>query len=160
MAYCLADGIYPNWAVFIKTLAQPRGNKQKNLQQYKKLCEKIAGVRRSPSPLEDFSCSVQAALTVGHGESYARLYNTPQYDLEENRTSDVDEHIYLFDESNENPVYELKVTRPVGFRPRSIGELMTRINSIENATKHVQLQADLIEHIWSCFGDETRINLE
>ncbi|OWY94341.1 hypothetical protein PHMEG_00035958 [Phytophthora megakarya] len=41
MAYCLADGIYPNWAVFIKTLAQPRGNKQKNLQQYKKLCEKM-----------------------------------------------------------------------------------------------------------------------
>ncbi|KAJ8576761.1 hypothetical protein ON010_g2448 [Phytophthora cinnamomi] len=49
MAYCLADGIYPGWPVFIKSLPQPLGNKQKKFaerQEYeRKDVEPAFGVR-------------------------------------------------------------------------------------------------------------------
>ncbi|KAE8958517.1 hypothetical protein PR002_g30841 [Phytophthora rubi] len=156
MAYCLADGIYPDWAVFIKTLSQPRGNKQKKIaavqEALRKDVERAFGVLQARWRILAVPCKLHSRLDM---EKVMRaciiLHNMI---CEENRNSNVDEHNYLFDESDESSVYTLKVTRPAGFRPRSIGELTSRINAIESATKHAQLRADLIEHVWNCFGDE------
>ena len=39
-SYYLAAGIYPDWAVFVKTLSQPQGAKQKNFVMLQEACRK------------------------------------------------------------------------------------------------------------------------
>jgi hypothetical protein len=40
MGYYLADGIYPQWATFVKTISSPQGNKRKNFATAQKSARK------------------------------------------------------------------------------------------------------------------------
>jgi hypothetical protein len=40
MGYYLADGIYPSWATFVKTIPEPRGNKKKYFAKAQEACRK------------------------------------------------------------------------------------------------------------------------
>nr|BAD37986.1 ribosomal protein-like [Oryza sativa Japonica Group] len=40
MGYYLADGIYPSWATFVKTIPEPQGNKKKYFAKAREACRK------------------------------------------------------------------------------------------------------------------------
>jgi hypothetical protein len=40
MGYYPADGIYPSWATFVKTIPEPRGKKKKYFAKAQKACRK------------------------------------------------------------------------------------------------------------------------
>jgi len=40
MSYYLADGIYPSWATFVKTIPEPQGNKKKYFAKAQEACRK------------------------------------------------------------------------------------------------------------------------
>jgi hypothetical protein len=40
MGYYLADGIYPSWATFVKTIPEPQGNKRKYFAKTQEACRK------------------------------------------------------------------------------------------------------------------------
>ena len=40
MGYYLADGVYPSWATFVKTIPEPQGNKKKYFALAQKACRK------------------------------------------------------------------------------------------------------------------------
>lgn len=40
MGYYLADGIYPSWATFVKTIPEPQGNKKKYFAKAQEACRK------------------------------------------------------------------------------------------------------------------------
>ena len=40
MGYYLADGIYPSWETFVKTIPEPRGNKKKYFAKAQEACRK------------------------------------------------------------------------------------------------------------------------
>ena len=40
MGYYLADGIYPSWATFVKTIPEPQGNKNKYFAKAQEACRK------------------------------------------------------------------------------------------------------------------------
>uniref|UniRef100_A0A452Z6J0 Uncharacterized protein n=1 Tax=Aegilops tauschii subsp. strangulata TaxID=200361 RepID=A0A452Z6J0_AEGTS len=51
MGYYLANGIYPRWATFVKTISEPRGNKQSHFLTMKEEARK--DVERAFSVLQD-----------------------------------------------------------------------------------------------------------
>ena len=40
MGYYLADGIYPQWAAFVKTISEPHGNKQSHFATMREAARK------------------------------------------------------------------------------------------------------------------------
>jgi hypothetical protein len=40
MGYYLADGIYPSWATFVKTIPEPQGMKKKYFAEVQEACRK------------------------------------------------------------------------------------------------------------------------
>jgi len=46
MGYYLADGIYPSWATFVKTIQQPQGNKRKYFAKAQEACKQNEIVRK------------------------------------------------------------------------------------------------------------------
>jgi hypothetical protein len=59
MGYYLADGIYPSWATFVKTISEPQGNKKKYFTKTQGTCRK------------DVECSfdvLQSCFAIVHGQ--------------------------------------------------------------------------------------------
>ncbi|KAG7376593.1 hypothetical protein PHYPSEUDO_013115 [Phytophthora pseudosyringae] len=62
--------------------------------------------------------------------------------------------VFAYAGDEEEAAYKLRVSRPEGHRPISIGELMSRINAIENSSRHFMLQEDLVDEVWRRYGEE------
>ncbi|OWY95240.1 Nuclease HARBI1 [Phytophthora megakarya] len=156
MAYCLADGIYPDWPVFMKSLLQPRGNKQKKFaemqEKLRKDVERAFGVLQARWRILAVPCKLHSRLDMAKVmRACIVLHNMI---CEENRFSHVDENGYLFDDIENEHLYRLRVSRPTGLRPRSIGDITSQINAMENSASYFRLQKDIVEHIWRVFGED------
>ncbi|GMF55238.1 unnamed protein product [Phytophthora fragariaefolia] len=152
MAYCLAGEIYPDWAVFVKTLHQPRGNKQQifaqNQDELRKDVARAFGVLQARWRILAVPCKLFSRLDMNKVMRACIIMHNMI--CEENR-----HHGYLVNADGEDEAsYNLRVTRPEGHRPRCIGELMSRINAIANSSRHFMLQEALVEEVWRRFGEE------
>ncbi|XP_052181945.1 uncharacterized protein LOC127794738 [Diospyros lotus] len=149
MRYYLADGIYPSWRTFVKTISSPQGNKKKYFaaqQEYaRKDVERAFGVLQSrfaivrgPGHMWDVetlkfimaSCIILHNMIVEderdttHEDvdfNYDAVAATPTIDLSRNHTSEVMEFIQVH-------------------------------HQIRDKQTHVQLQNDLVEHLWELYG--------
>jgi hypothetical protein len=61
MSYYLADGIYPSWTTFLKTIHEPQGNKKKYFAKAQETCRKDA---------ERAFGVLQSRFTIVHGATH------------------------------------------------------------------------------------------
>ncbi|XP_052181987.1 uncharacterized protein LOC127794779 [Diospyros lotus] len=149
MGYYLADGIYPSWCTFVKTIPSPQGNKKKffaaQQESARKDVERAFGVLQSrfaivrgPGRMWDVetlkyimtSCIILHNMIVEDERdtiredvnfNYDAVAVTPTINLSRNRTSEVMEFIQVY-------------------------------HQIRDKQTHVQLQNDLVEHLWELNG--------
>ena len=148
MGYYLADGIYPKWATFVKTIPSPKGNKQihfaKSQESTRKDVERAFGV-------------LQARFAIVRGP--ARLWKLEV--LKDIMKACIILHNMIAeDERNANELdftYDTMDESPTAVViPERSSELLQFINTqhcIRDKEIHSKLQADLVEHQWNMHGN-------
>ncbi|XP_033134385.1 uncharacterized protein LOC108869686 [Brassica rapa] len=145
LAYYLTDGIYPEWATFIKSISLPQGEKDslfaKRQESARKDVERAFGVLqarfaviKNPSKLWSKSkiSKIMRACII--------LHNMIVED--EERTDTRDETFHDQDIS-----FCVKM-------PTELFDALDRRARVRDRPVHRQLKHDLIEHLWDKFGDE------
>lgn len=150
MGYYLADGIYPEWATFVKSIPLPQSAKDKLFAQHQEAARK------------DVECAFgilqKRWAIIRHS---ARLWDREQ--LEDIMMACIILHNMIVEDERDS--YQLRhddtyeegrSTRPItGLDHGPIHGFTTilEINeSIHDREAHKRLKADLVEHIWQKFG--------
>ena len=149
MGYYLANGIYPKWATFVKTITNPHGNKRKYFAEAQEAVRK--DVERAFGVL-------QARFAIVRGP--ARSWDKET--LREIMTACVIMHnMIVEDERNEEDDFHYEgigqlvrpTQREVRNRTHELHEFMQAHHNIRNMETHNQLKEDLIEHLWQRHAD-------
>jgi len=145
MGYYLADGIYPSWATFVKTIHAPQGNKRKNFaaaqESARKDVERAFGV-------------LQARFAIVRGP--ARLYQLELLKdimmaciILHNMIVEDERDMHLgADEFNYEQINDVPLEPPSHEVTNEVVEFMQNRHCIRDQETHLQLQLDLIEHLW------------
>lgn len=163
MGYYLADGIYPEWATFVKTIALPYSAKHKlfakKQEAARKDVERAFGVLqarfailRGPARFwnEETLTDIMYACIILHNMLVEDERDSYQVRFNDNEPYDIrseNEHYEQLGSSDtlegfaQGPVYEFS-------------RVLETNKAIHDREKHHQLKADLVEHIWQRFGEE------
>ncbi|XP_024177898.1 uncharacterized protein LOC112183795 [Rosa chinensis] len=164
MGYYLADGIYPTWATFVKTIPAPQGNKKKHFAKQqegaRKDVERAFGVLqarfaivRGPARLwnQETLKDIMTACIIMHNMIVEDERDDDHYirNIGRDRDSEIDQIIENYDivgePSNVLPSHE---------RTQTLMEFIDNHLRIKDGETHSRLQGDLIEHLWQLHGGE------
>ncbi|XP_012699996.1 uncharacterized protein LOC105913484 [Setaria italica] len=150
--YYLADGIYPEWAAFVKTISKPQTEKHKLYAQHqegaRKDVECAFGVLQSrfdivkrPARLwkRDDVVNIMQACIILHNmivEDEKELVKIP-LDLNDNPSATIVLPPEVRTSDDPNPCFV---------------EVLRRNKVIRARSTHKQLKNDLVEHIWQRYG--------
>ena len=158
MSYLLADGIYPEWAAFVKTIekSQRRDTKLFAAKQEgrRKDVERAFGVLQSRWHILSIPCRLWRVVDMNRiMKACIILHNMI---IEDKASVDHDEEQFWNDPNNHNQGFmpSFEVSRPINNRPRSLASLITTISQIQSQGIHNQLQHDLVQHIWRLHGTD------
>ncbi|GLT72463.1 hypothetical protein SLA2020_443970 [Shorea laevis] len=150
MGYYLADGIYPSWSTFVKTIHAPQGNKRKLFAKTQESTRK--DVERAFGVLQ-----ARFAIVRGPARSYSHgmlkeimmaciiLHNMIVED-ERHLYLRADDFVYdQMDESSHEPLSD--------DHAQELTDFIERHHRIRDRATHSQLQSDLIEHLWQLHSE-------
>ncbi|XP_038698026.1 uncharacterized protein LOC119995584 [Tripterygium wilfordii] len=149
IGYYLADGIYPSWSTFVKTIPAPQGNKRqffaKAQESARKDVERAFGV-------------LQSRFAIVRGPA---LYWEIDTLLDIMRACVILHNMIVEDERDHYGI-NFNYDTIEGYTPPNIShslipETMEYVDTyyrIRNRQSHSQLQADLVEHLWQLHGGE------
>ncbi|CAN1302975.1 hypothetical protein LINPERPRIM_LOCUS25671 [Linum perenne] len=145
--YYLADGIYPEWATMVKSFAYPEDPKRKKFKKMQEATRK--DVERAFGVL-------QARWAIVHGA--ARFWHRQK--LKDIMYACVILHNMIVEnEGNAISTWsDDDVDPPISVSRGSVEEFhqyLRRHAELRDREVHQQLRADLVEHIWQRFGDDT-----
>ena len=145
MGYYLADGIYPSWATFVKTIPEPQGNKKKYFAIAQEACRK--DVERAFGVL-------QARFAIVRGP--ARFWDEDTLGLIMRACIIMHNMIVEDERDDEHDIIYEGVGEKVNLSHEGTPELEEFIQNYKNIKDkeiHTQLQADIIEHLWQHHPD-------
>jgi hypothetical protein len=144
MGYYLADGIYPTWSTFVKTIPSPRGPKKthfaKKQEEARKDVERAFGVLQSRfaivrGPARFFQIEtlkdIMTACIILHN-----MIIEDERHIDEVERGDYQQ----FNETTLDPVSHAPTLEFMDF--------IQRHHQIRDRETHSQLQSDLVEHLW------------
>ena len=148
LTYLLADGIYPNWATFVKTISNPIGQKKKWFAKCQEAARK--DVERAFGVL-------QARFRIIHNP--CKLWNVDSMKkimiaaiilhnmiIEDERAEN--DHDFLF----EDGFVPFRII-PGSQIPSDNLQRRSMDRQIRSNDQHVQLQSDLVDHLWNLKGN-------
>lgn len=155
MPYLLADGIYPQWPVFVKTIEKPSDKKKKHFAKCQEACrkdvERCFGALQARWRILDTPCrlwSPEAMSTVMH--ACVILHNMIVVDEGNN-----DGFGHLFQRENQpGGVPEFTISRPSTVPSRvQVADLINNSRKLHDRHMHLKLRDDLVEHLWELNGE-------
>ncbi|XP_062217681.1 uncharacterized protein LOC133917866 [Phragmites australis] len=154
MGYYLADGIYPPWATFMKTITSPQGNKKKLFSQaqegVRKDVERVFGVLqarfaivRGPARFWDQETlgQIMTACVIMHNMIIEYEREDFDYDHEPKN--------FHYDHEGERVIIEDEHTPELS----QFMEFIKNNHDIRDRQAHSQLQDDLVEHLWQLYTE-------
>ncbi|WVZ59019.1 hypothetical protein U9M48_009229 [Paspalum notatum var. saurae] len=144
--YYLADGIYPEWAPFMKTIPLPQTEKHKLFAKFqegaRKDEERAFGVLQSRFSIVHRPARLWKRKSVGR----IMLACVILHDMiVQDERDDATIHIDL----NENPRASFALPSEVNIGGNlCFADVLCRKASIHARPQHIQLKNDLVEHIW------------
>lgn len=149
MGYYLADGIYPKWATFVKTIPSPRGRKEIHFSKAQESARK--DVERAFGVLQARFAIVRGPARFWRPETLKDimkaciiLHNMIIEDERELVGLDYD-----YDTTDKSPP-PATVSHE---RTTELCEFIQMHRRIRDRETHSQLQVDLVEHLWELHGD-------
>ena len=147
MGYYLADGIYPKWVTFVKTISCSRGNKQIHFAQAQELARK--DVERASGVLQARFAIVRGPARFWKLEVLKNimkaciiLHNMIVEDERDNNEMD-----FSYDASDEIPTPTL-----ISEWSSELLQFIHTQHRIRDRDTHSILQTDLVEHLWNMHG--------
>ena len=147
MGYYLANGIYPKWATFVKTISCPRGNKQIHFAQAQESA--IKDVERAFGVLQARFAIVRGPARFLKLEVLKNimkaciiLHNMIVEDERDNNEMD-----FSYDASDGIPTPTL-----ISERSSELLQFIHTQHRIRDRDTHSILQTDLVEHLWNMHG--------
>ncbi|XP_062208920.1 uncharacterized protein LOC133910594 [Phragmites australis] len=144
IGYYLADGIYPQWATFVKPIPSPQGNKRKYFTKVqaavRKEVERAFGVLQSRFAIVRGPARFWDQDTLGQIMTACIIMHNMI--VEDERDAEGDHHFDGMGEvvtASHRPTAELQAF------------LRTHL-AITNRETHSQLRDDLVEHLWKKYG--------
>nr|XP_051196275.1 uncharacterized protein LOC127309457 [Lolium perenne] len=147
MGYYLADGIYPQWATFVKTIPAPDTQKKKKFAQMQEAARK--DVERAFGVLQ-----ARFAIVRGPAKGWKRK------EIGDVMTACVIMHNMIVEEERDNGrqsyTYDGMGERVTVSRTyaEELSDFLHMHHRIKNKADHSQLQRDLVENIWQKFGNQ------
>ena len=141
--YYLADGIYPPWTTFVKTISNPIGRKQSEFAKEQEACRK--DIERAFGVLQSRFAIVRGPARFWDKKTLSNIMTCcvilHNMIIEDERGLNLE---FFYD----NVGSRVKPSR----NPDRIQAFLETYRKIEDAHGHTQLQHDLIEHIWQLHG--------
>ncbi|XP_050275352.1 uncharacterized protein LOC126717583 [Quercus robur] len=149
MGYYLADGIYPKWSTFVKTIPYPREQKKKLFAQAQEANRK--DVERAFGVLQARFAIVRGPARFFHAETLQDIMKAcvilHNMIVEDER--DVNEAVELdYEQIDDNPTIQMSRENTNTFT-----EFIETHQCIRDRKIHSQLQTDLVEHLWQLQGE-------
>ncbi|XP_073359770.1 uncharacterized protein [Aegilops tauschii subsp. strangulata] len=145
--YYLADGIYPQWSTLVKTIPNPQGEKRQRFAQMQESARK--DVERALGVLQSRCANVRnPALT----------WSTKK--LWEVMTACVIMHNMIVDDERDDSIYDQgfdfqgENVESEHAPPATFEQFVKFHRELRDWHTHVQLQDDLVEHMWTHIGNQ------
>ena len=151
--YYLADGIYPTWATFVKTISMTSGHKSCHLAERQEAFRK--DVERAFDVLQaQFAIVWYPALRWSHDQMWEVMQACVimhNMIIEDDRKNRAMKHVGLYE--CQGPLAEVGHEVPADFV-----DFLAMHVEIRDSTVHNQLQHDLVEHLWRLKGEPSTVS--